>query len=389
MKPTTHDHHASLAIIDTREWQNRFDLRTGDKSGEQGPLVEMMQQVLSRHHYPGDLHADSNRWVTDIALDLAAGYQPRFTFLTYAQQYFASRVGPMDVAERRRMMAELFREVERFLGESGCMPVIVGRGGVTSLNGIIDLSMLDGIGISTHWSARYAGLHEPSGADLKRLREEPGLDRIVTRSEFLELFDGSPGDGRLLPDYLLVARRGYAFRALGCTMRKPVMIPDAADHIPLSSPLGTAADITAIRGLVERGLQQGHRVALIVLEGVGSDDFLLPFTPCGNNRAWFCYEPGDAQFLAITTGQHRIFDYPPGYLFHDEDTREKEYPLSGYFKKIPAGTIGAEFSGRSIAVGNKSMAMHMVAGADLCVECFARNYYNQGTLGVIHRQDKP
>lgn len=38
--------------------------------------------------------------------------------------------------------------------------------------------------------------------------------------------------------------------------------------------------------------------------------------------------------------------------------------------------------------GNKSMFMHMVVGADICVECFARNLYNQGTMAVIHRQDK-
>ncbi|MDD3845889.1 MAG: hypothetical protein PHC90_05950 [Syntrophorhabdaceae bacterium] len=50
--------------------------------------------------------------------------------------------------------------------------------------------------------------------------------------------------------------------------------------------------------------------------------------------------------------------------------------------------FGNQFTGRSISVGNKSMFMHMVAGADICVECFARNLYNQGTMAVIHRQDK-
>ncbi|MGD0487322.1 MAG: hypothetical protein ABSB94_09020 [Syntrophorhabdales bacterium] len=39
-------------------------------------------------------------------------------------------------------------------------------------------------------------------------------------------------------------------------------------------------------------------------------------------------------------------------------------------------------------MGNKSMFMHMVTGADVTVECFARNLYNQGTMAVIHREDK-
>jgi hypothetical protein len=34
------------------------------------------------------------------------------------------------------------------------------------------------------------------------------------------------------------------------------------------------------------------------------------------------------------------------------------------------------------------MFMHVVVGADISLECFARNLYNQGTTAVIHRQDK-
>jgi hypothetical protein len=32
--------------------------------------------------------------------------------------------------------------------------------------------------------------------------------------------------------------------------------------------------------------------------------------------------------------------------------------------------------------------MHMVVGADISLECFARNLYNQETMAVIYRQDK-
>jgi hypothetical protein len=378
----------SLAIVDARDWQNQFDLLSGDKSDEQGPLVTMMKEVLHQHPYPGDVDPGSNSWVTKTALDLTARYQPQFVFLTYSRQYFASRFEHIGKPEWQKMMEELFREVEQFIVESGFTPVIVGRGAVTPLSGVIDLSRLDGIGVNTHWSARYAGLHEPSNADLKQLGADPNLERIVTKNEFLTLFDGVPQDGQLLPEYLLVARRGYAFNALGCTMRKPSMIPDAAHQVPLFSPIGGARDLTAIRGLIDHGLQQGRKIALIILDGVGCDDFQWEFSPCGNSRDWFCYEPGDAQILTITSGRHRIFEYPPGHLFYASDAKEKSYPLSGYFREIPTGTLGDEFPGRSISVGNKSMAMHMVTGADLCVECFARNLYNQGTLGVIHRQDK-
>ena len=50
--------------------------------------------------------------------------------------------------------------------------------------------------------------------------------------------------------------------------------------------------------------------------------------------------------------------------------------------------MGQRLSARSIAVGNRSMFPHMVSGTDVSVECFARNLYNQGCMGVIHRDDK-
>lgn len=377
----------SLAIVDTREWQNMFDLKSGARMEAAGPRVELMKNVLARHPYPGDMAPDSNRWVSDIALELIRGYDPRFVFMTYARQYFSLRYEVMDEAGRKQLVSELFREVERFIAESGFTPLIVGRGDMVPLLGYVDLSRLDGLAIATHWSVRYAGLHNPSQADLKAVAEHPHITRVVSRDEMLRLFGGTSDDGARLPDYLLVAERGYALRTVSSTMRKPVMIHDAAEHIPLFSPLGAAQDITAIRRLIEDNLAE-QRIALIILDGIGIDRFPWPMTPCRNGREWYSYEPGAGQYLAISSGRHRVFDYPTGYKSYDEDGGEKEYPLSGYFTSLPAGTIGEGMRERSIAVGNNSMFMHMVTGADLCVECFARNLSNQGALGVIHCQDK-
>lgn len=377
----------SLAIIDAREWQKVFDLRTGAAAQDSGPLTGMMKAVLNRHPYPGDMDISSNRWVTDTALDVIDGYRPRFVFLTYAWQYYVSRFTQTSEEERHAMYAAVFEEVGRFVRESGFEPVVIGRGGMTPLLGDIDLSRIDGLAISSHWSARYAGLHRPSSADLNLLHAHPHIGMIVNRDEFLRLFNGTGRDEERVPDYIMVAERGYIFKTLGSTMRRPLMIPDAGDHIPVSCRQGEPGDITDIRGIIESRLKDTN-IALINLEGVGTEEFQWPFTLCGNNREWFRYEPGDAQYLTITSGHYRALDYPPGYRYFAEDAEEKEYPLSGYFTSVPRGTIGEAFSGRSVAVGNKSMCMHMTTGADLCVECFARNLYNQGTMGVIHRQDK-
>jgi len=380
--------NTSVAIIDARQWQNQFDLKSGAKSDLTSDAIRLMRDTLARHPYPGDLEGGSNRWVTETALDLLETYQPDFILLTYAEQYFTSRVANLTEEEKALIMLELRLEVETFIDRSGVTPIIVGRGGVMPTQGFIDISSLDGLGVAPHWSARYAGIHEPTPRDLDWLQNHPQVARVVAKESYQRLFREEPQEPEIFSDYLLVAQPGYAFKALGCTMRKPAMVPAAGPELPCLGPDEPVAELTGIRQVIDTGLRQGKRMALILLEGVGVEDFPWSFAPCTNTLDWFCYEPGDAQLLAITSGRHRLHEYPPGYLFYVREHRNNLYPLSGYFKALPGGTIGDDYLGRSIAVGNKSMAMHMVAGADLCIECFSRNHFNQGTLGVVHRHDK-
>ena len=377
----------SLAIIDAREWQNMFDLRTGKKAQGNGTVVQMVKGVLERHPYPGDMDLRSNQWVTDIALDLTVKYQPRFVFLSYAHQYFSSRYASMTHQEWDAMISGVFSEAEHFTKESGFTPIVVGTGDMTDFQDFIDVSRLDGLAISTHWSARYAGLHGPSPNDLSRLKETPQIERIVIKEELLELFNGRPEDLLRVPDYLLLAREGYLFKTAGTTLRKAVRIPAVSFRIPVFTELGSLKAITDIRGVIDTHLKD-CKIVLILLEGIGIKEFSWPHIPCENGRAWYYYEPGDAQYLTMTTGKHQVFDYPTGYKYYEEDAEKKEYPLSGYFRSVPENTLASQFSGKSIAVGNRSMFMHMVVGADISIECFARNLYNQGTMAVIHRQDK-
>jgi len=377
----------SLAIIDAREWQNMFDLRTGKKARENGTVVQMVKGVLGRHPYPGDTDSRSNQWVTDTALDLTEKYEPQFIFLSYAQQYFSSRYEAMTHEEWNSTVSAVFAEAERFIKKSGFTPIVVGTGDMTDFHDFIDVSRLDGLAISTHWSARYAGLHGPSVSDLSRLKENPHIDWIVPREELLALFNGSPEDGLRVPDYLLLAREGYLFKTTGTTLRKSLRIPAISFSIPMFTELGSLRAITDIRGVIDTHLND-RKIVLILLEGIGMKEFPWPYSPCENGKGWYYYEPGDAQYLTITTGKHQVFNYPTGYKYYEEDSEKKEYPLSGYFKSIPENTLASQFSGRSIAVGNRSMFMHMVVGADISLECFARNLYNQGTMAVIHCQNK-
>jgi hypothetical protein len=346
----------------------------------------MVKALLSKHLFPGDTDPAANSWVTDTALDLIAGYNPRFVWLTYARQFYSCRYTEMSQGERAALFSSAAGEINRFIDTSGFTPVIAGTGSLAPLTKIADVSALDGLALTTHWSARYAGLHNPSAADLRALGAMRDIARIAPREELMALFPESPCDPARLPDYLLAAADGCAFKASGGFQRKVLEVNTASYDIPVSNYTGGAESITQIRALVEESLKH-NKTALIIAEGFGSEEFNWPHTSASNGRGWYFYEPGDAQYLAVSAGMHRPFDYPMGYKYFDDDVNGKEYPLSGYFTSVPGGTIGGDLACRSIAVGNRSMYMHMIPGADISVECFARNLYNQGTLAVIHREN--
>lgn len=374
----------SLAIVDAREWQNLLDLRTGKKTQDERSQTLMLRSILKRHPYPGDVDILSNRWVTDTALDLIDAYEPQLACVVYAHQYFAGRYTPMAEEQRKTMIEDVFSEIGRFTEKSGFTPAIVGSGDMVELAGEIDLSKVDGIAISSHWSARYAGLHRASARDLDYVTSNSAIERVVRRDEWISLFPGTSYQAERIPEYLLVAREGWTFVTTGTPIRKCLRIPGESFRIPISTTLGEAASITEIRALIHAHITK-QKIALIIVEGLGVRDFLMPHVPCVNKVDWHYYEPGDGLYLTISTGAHQVFAHPSGYEYHDENDAKREYPFSGYFLDIPQHTLASDFPGKSIAVGNHSMFVHTIFGADICMECFARNLYNQGCLGVIHR----
>lgn len=378
----------STVVIDARGWQHCFDLKSGEEVSPAGPVYEMAMDVLAKDPYPGDTDEGSNRWVSNVALAMIGRYHPRFVFLTYAQQYFSGRYVPMTGAARASMISRTFQEVERFLELSGFSAIVVGTGGMTPLVGTIDLTALQGLAICTHWSARYAGLFDATDRDLELLKKHPGIEGFKGRQDVLSTFGEPSRTDTRVPEYLLFAREGHAFKTVGTLTKMPVMIPGINHCVPVCAPENQAECITDIRRLAEKSLESSN-TALIVIEGAGCEDFPWPYRQLRNGVDWFDYEPSEAQYMTITSGRHRFLDYPTGQKYSDAMDASSEYPFSGIFKSVPEGAFPGAFPGRSIAVGNKSMFMHMVTGTDISVECFARNLYNHGAMAVIHRDDKP
>ncbi len=374
----------SLGIIDAREWQRVFDLKTGNKYETNHPTIEMVKGIIAKHPFPGDVEMATNAWVTDTALELIDKYEPQFAFISYGLPYFTFRFHDTAPEERQKIINSVFQEIERFVLSSGFTPVIVGSGGLVPIKEYIDLSHLDGLAVASNWSATYAGLHDPSVKDLKYIESLPQVERIVDKHELLNLFEGKVEDAFRLPDYFVVAKEGYTYKAPGTTLRKPVNIPGHNYFIPVATDLGQVSNILKIRGLIEKNLPQ-KKIALIVVEGVGEEDFPLPYRRCTNSVGWYFYEQGELQFFAFYMGKHNFLSYPQGYRYYEDDNENKSYPFSGYFRDIPTDTIGAQMGLKRIAVGSRSMFPHTTTGADICIECFARNLSNQGCMAVINK----
>ncbi|MCD4674462.1 MAG: hypothetical protein K8S18_00495, partial [Desulfobacula sp.] len=288
----------SLAIIDARQWQNKFDLESGQKRDDDDPIVSMVSRVLDHHPYPGDIDEEANQWVSKTALDLIEQYDPNLVCLSYAHQFFANRHFHHGKEARNTIFSAAMAEARGFIETSGYTPVIVGTGDMIPLKGDIDLSGLYGLAISSNWSARYCGIHSPSPEDMYLLNSLEEIEYISTRDGWVDLFKSDQPDldifqdERLMPDFLVVAKQGYAFKTMGATLRKPVNIPGNNFKVPVYTPLGNIDDLRDIKGLIRSNLDH-YKIALILLEGVGKQYFPDNSFLCSNGPGWFCNEPGD------------------------------------------------------------------------------------------------
>ncbi len=373
-----------IAIIDVGEWQTNLDFRNGKKIHPPPikPEVQVLQKLMRAHPYPGDLSPDSLAWVSNVGLGLIHLFNPNFIFLSYATPFFLSTFALPERYNWSELAHQCLAQANNFARATGFTPVIVGTGGTRPLEGEIDLTFLDGLAVGAGMGVSYAGLYGPSPADIKRLTEDSRVSMIIPKATIETQWPCTADFARRLPDYLLVAQPAFQFRGMGTMSRKVYRISSQDPYIPVLSPF-PLADITDIAPLV-RELLKTERVALIILEGLGKDVFPAEMQLINNRYSWYTYSPGDAQYLAITSGIHLPGQkYPPGNRSYEEDNAGKPYPFSGVYHSMPREVIGADPGLQSVAAGSRSILTHLASGAKVSVECFARTLYNYGIMGTI------
>lgn len=372
-----------VGVICSKEQSQFLNFKTGEilENIPKHHLLDSIVQLMAKYPYPGDLDPLSIDWVTDMALELEQIYKPKFVFLSYASYYLMSLFKHPGQYDRQALCQHLFAEVERFLGETGLTPFIIGTGGTLPLEGEIDLTELDGFVTASRMGPVYAGLHQPSKRDLYYLNQLEAVQMVLPQDRFSQIWKPPGNFEGKIPDYLLVAARGFAFGTPD-SIKRPLYRVNARDNqIPVYAP-NPVKSIVDIAPAVKKRLRK-ERVALVVLEGIDLEHFAFGSDSCSNTYSWYTYLPGEGQYLAMTTGRHMPdHPYPPGYRDYQDD-QGKTYPFSGYYRSLPIGTIGSISSKTSMAVGSRSVLTHAVTGADISIEGYTRSMKQEGTLGVI------
>lgn len=323
------------------------------------PITNAMARLINSNPYPGDLSLDSYSWITDTALCMDEIYNPNFMFLSYANPYYVAMNTPRKDLNWGDHIEELFSEVGRFLNETEYTPIIVGTGGTYPTEGVIDLNYLEGESNFNWPGSVYASVYNATSKDIKYLEKDKAIQMVIP-FERLKVMAEEPKE--VLPDYFLIARRGYAFSKQDSPTNYSVNARDVDIPIIAPQPINS---ISQVSKLIKSLLFRRKRVVLIILEGVSCQDFKWEHRTCRNTYSWFTYLPEELQYLTLGTGlnlpNYRIFSKfcSPRFNFNTFLNR----------LLIEGKTVGSKNGIRSAAIGSRRNLTHLASGADITIEC--------------------
>ena len=300
-----------IGILNTGTRQEIVDFATGETNNNiDMSKLSKVQQILDLYSYPGDLEMDSIDWVTDTALAVEKFYKPDFMFLSYATPYFLALFQPEQQLDWDGIKKRLFAQIERFISETGYTPVILGTGGTQPIEAEVDLTGLDGVVTCSRMGPVYAGLYNPTEKDLEYLEQLETVQMVLPKERLVHVWSGGSENKINMPDYLLVASRGYVFHSLVNTKRVLHRVNARDNVIPIESP-EPVKSIGDIAGMIKKRLRK-ERVVFIIAEGIDVEDFYFASHRCTNNYSWYTYLPGEGQYLVAGSGKHLPeHPYPP------------------------------------------------------------------------------
>jgi len=323
-------------------------------------IEDFLAQLLAQYQFPGVVQLASTDWVTDIAMQLYDFYNPDYMFLSYATPYCSSLLDPRINKHWSSILNKVFESINKFISHTDYIPIIVGSGSTSICYGKIDLSPINGTVTTSGLSPVYAGVYGPSEADLEFLQETDSIQMVIPRHRLESTLEGKCSLFDNLPDYLLVSRRGYAFSHPGNQHCDLVNVNNRDNVIPINSPY-KISKIHQVAPLIRKLIKQDkQKVALIVVEGVGCEEFPLDYWPVSNTYSWYTYVTGECQYFVLNSGLSVPYFHHPQLLNYNISSTHKKHHLNRL--------LGSDSNITSSAVSSRPQLLHICTGADIVIE---------------------
>lgn len=354
-------------------------------SGQELPLpaeASMMREMCAIP-YPGDTSPDSGKWVLDTAAAALPLCKPQLLIIYMAMPLLLAMNTDLP---RRSYLAQAETEIRSFIDKHDYTPYIIGMGGMTKMLGLADDDRIEGYLASSLWSYHYAGVFCAGANDEKRLRANKRLAFVQSRDEFAAEHSITSSEClSLFPDYLLRAKAGYSFLGIGARDRLPHMIPRQDRYLPVICQGDAPKDIHGVKQQIADLLMQGEKIALILIEGVGGEDFPASSSMIANFSNSYLYDHSINQYMAISTGRAVGTNCFPPVSDHRILKAQQRSPYQSiFFAELPTDCIGGMTN--SLAVSSRCITGYASSGADITIECFCRNLQPLGNYAVFNNR---
>lgn len=418
----------------TNDGHNAFFLKTGEALPSNKVLIGgVLPQNFNGPNFPGDLAEDNSNWVIDSTISLDKIYPSEFFFLIFAAPMLkANYLEDPGQIELKKTIKNVFKQIKRFSDywkdkkREDLRILVIGTGNLSQFNGFVDIfdlkynfpeytfiSFEGYIGIYLDKIIKEKirmeqlpllelGSRKPKPHSKFSKKDEKLLETLKKNEDFenVKIIADLMEKNRpysleftsFAPDIICRAKNGKYFQNSYATARKLYQIQsynlttgyttynDWLKEIPLKK-------ITDVFNSIMINVQEGP-TAVIIIEGVGPSD--IPHCQGLIDTTWGDLPYGaDHNFInAITTGK-TAFETSFPYGFLPQLTKTDLYPYSWGMPPVSNALGSDSFPGtshpHSIAVGSRSMFLHMYSGCDISLEPWVRNRTENGVFYVLNK----
>lgn len=377
-------------MLDVNGWQGLFDFQTGAPLPLEGkPYLKLSKKISCRHPYPGDLNPETTAWTTDFALDVVKEYDPRLMLLCYANGMITRINSKMGAVETKDLERELLSEAFRFAEEANYEPIIVSTGDMRKIDKVVNMDDIEGY-FNVSSDPYIAGIFGATPKDYETVQNIIGVKSYLTKHDFFEkyhIYDDYAVERT--PDIILFAEDDYAFTNTGNRGTTLEEIPARKKTFKAYSKLeGLPNDIFKFREFIDSYLEQGKRIAVIVLEGIDDDSMPEGSIDVNKEKDGIFYSEGVLFYYALLNAKEFNAVGMP-YIFHNPFTKRRpdaRYSYSYIKTDNFQDPIGFNRDFKTASVGTRSGIFHSACMCDYSFECHCRGLAESGVLTFINSE---